>query len=160
MISPRFEGERLVFGKAAGRWFRLPASRLPAGPTRAFGPWLAVEEWRDAGTSRTPEERISALEVRDGPFPTGRLLFYDTRPDAAADAEHPFLEMSSGRLIEHHAGDPDSEILLIDDNDVAYFRVGDELRRADLRDGGLANEEVLAKARELLAVHWLVRGSY
>ena len=42
--------------------------------------------------------------------------------------------------------------------DAVHFRVGEELRRADLRDGTLANEETVAKAPELLAVHWLFRG--
>ena len=83
--------------------------------------------------------RFRAREVT----PTGRLLFYDTR---------------SGTSTRRDTGQPDSEVLLVDEDNVAYFRVSDELRRGHLVDGGLANEEVVARAPELWGVHWLVKG--
>ena len=180
MIGRPTGGERLVFDKTTERWTRVPASLLPEGPTRGFGRWLALELWHDTAhirAMRTPQERPRNRADRGGPFPTaaerflsrgemprGRLVFYDTRSDARKN-DGPgdrglFVATASGTPIEHDTGNPDSEILLIDDNDVAYFRVGDELRRADLEDGRLANEEVIAEAPELLAVHWLVWGMY
>ena len=174
-------GYWLVFDKATGRWSRLePRGRpestsvldpsivtytRPAGPTRLLGRWLAYEVWRDGDD---PTVLDSLDTYRSEPFlsaserfghldamPTGQLWFYDTR----------------GRIWRrHHTGDPDSEILLIDEHDTAYFRVGDELRRADLAaepeekrwfrpatDYTLANE-LVAKAPEFWGVHWLVRG--
>ena len=75
--------------------------------------------------------------------PTGRLLLCDARAKA---------------LIIHDTGEPNSEVLYVDEDDVAWYRVSDELRRAPIEDGKLGPEEVVAKAPELLAVHWLFFG--
>lgn len=180
MVGRPTGGERLVFDKTTESWTRVSASVLPEGPTRGFGRWLALEVWHNTAhirSTRALQERPRERADHDGPFPTaaerflsrgemprGRLVFYDTRSDARKNDEpvdrELFVTAASGTQIEHDTGDPDSEILLIDDKDVAYFRVGDELRRADLEPGGLANEEVIAEAPELLAVHWLVWGTY
>ena len=62
-------------------------------------------------------------------------------------------------LIVHETGEPDTEALYVDEDDAAWYRVSDELRRAPIREGRLGPEEVVAKAPELWAVHWLFFGS-
>ena len=147
--------ERLVFDKRTRRWSGVPFAEFPKGRTRAFRHWLVEEDVHrgfdedmldvdllDSYRSEpflSAAERLRAREVT----PTGRLLFYDTR---------------SGTSIRHDTGQPDSEVLLVDEDNVAYFRVSDELRRGHLVGGRLANEEVVARAPELWGVHWFVTG--
>ena len=146
----------LVLDKEADRWSSVPSSTFPLGRVRVFRHWLVQEEYVRAKLDESPLDVAVLDTYRIEPFlsaaerfriaeraPTGRLLFYDIR---------------AGTLAELDTGDPDSEILLIDEHDTAYFRVGDELRCADIQDGSLANESLLADAPELFAVHWLVRG--
>ena len=157
----------LVFDKSAGAWTSVPVSTFRAGgDVRLLGRWLVREdvkkgvdraEWRDAPGADPGPVPFWSAKIRRGedPFwsakvradvrrrtPTGWLHFYNTR---------------TGRLSVHNAGNLDSETLLVDNNNVANFRVGDELRRGRLTDEGLADEEVVARAPELLAVHWLFR---
>jgi len=161
--------EWLVLNKSAGRWHSFPLSTFPAGgDARLHGRWLIREDvhegydhaaWRGGrGVHSTPdrawpaekrrgEDPYWSAEVRAGVrrrTPTGVLQFYDTR---------------TGNLAVKNTGHLDSETLMIDEHDVVYFRVGDELRRAAIRDGTLANEETISNAPELLAVHWLFRAS-
>lgn len=156
----------LVFDKSAGRWTGVPTSTFPfGGDARLVGRWLVREEvregmdneaWRNipradraawpAAPQQRGEDPFWSAEVRADlrdRTPTGRLQFYDTR---------------TGNVAVHDTGHLDSETLMIDDYDAVYFRVGDELRRADLGDGTVANVETVAKAPEMLAVHWLFRG--
>lgn len=148
--------ERFVLDKESDTWSTVPLSSLPLGKLKAFRHWLTQERRSRDGFDATRVDAELLATYRSPPFssalerfrflettPTGDLLFYDTR---------------SATLTEHRTGDPDSEILLIDGDDVAYFRVGDELRRGDLRDGELTNEGLVAKAPELWGVHWLVEG--
>ena len=170
-------GRWLVLDKAARRWSPVPLTVFASGGVRLQRRWLVREDFRRGHDPAAwpgirvnvpdplrlrPVEGRSDRKVPTGsadpdPFwswkvrsslgrktPTGRLQFYDTR---------------TGAVAEHDAGHPDSEILLVDEHDAVYFRVGDELRRADIEGGGLANVEVVARAPELLVVHWLVRGS-
>ncbi len=154
----------LVFDKSSRQWSSVPSSTFPAvGDERLLGPWLVREEvldghdnsaWRDAdpkmdavpfwpahaGDDQDPfwsSEIRASLHQRT---PTGRLHFYDTR---------------TGNVVWHDTGHIDSETLLIDDRETVYFRVGDQLRVADLVDGRLANERTVVQAPEILAVHWL-----
>lgn len=115
---------------------------------RGFGEWIASEEaYRGGelsntsfnfspGTFLAPEERIAYSQMRQ----TGRLYLYN---------------VSSKVLIEHLTGNPDSEVLLIDGDDI-YIRVGDELRKGQIAGDQLVAQEVLAKAPEVLNLHWLV----
>jgi len=115
---------------------------------RGFGEWIASEEaYRESelsnasfnfspGTFLAPEERITYSQMRQ----TGRLYLYN---------------VSSKVLIEHMTGSPDSEVLLIDGDDI-YIRVGDELRKGQIAGDQLVAQEVLAKAPEVLNLHWLV----
>ena len=147
--------ERLVFDKRTRRWSGVPFAEFPKGRPRAFRHWLVQEVAHrgfdedmldvDLLDSYRSEPFLSASERLRGRerTPTGRLLFYDTR---------------SGTSTRYDTHEPDSEVLLVDENDMAYFRVSDELRRGHLVDGGLANEEVVARAPELWGVHWLVTG--
>ena len=168
--GPEGTSQWLVFDKSAGRWSGVPTSTYPfGGDDRLVGRWLVQEEIRDgfdgaawddapgrpdpesvpfwpAENSRLGKELVWSAQwrasIRDR-TPTGRLRFYDTQ---------------TGNVAVHDTAHLDSETLMIDESDAVYFRVGDELRRADLGDGRLANEETVAKAPELLAVHWLFRG--
>lgn len=156
----------LVFDKSVGRWTGVPVSTFPfGGDARLVGRWLVREEvregmdneaWRNIAQADPAVWPAAPQQRGEGPFwsaevradlrdrtPTGRLQFYDTR---------------TGNVAVHDTGHLDSETLMIDDYDAVYFRVGDELHRADLGDGTLANVETVAKAPELLAVHWLLRG--
>ena len=167
--GPPGTSQRLVFDKSTGRWTGVPTSTFPfGGDTRLVGRWLVREEVRDGVDRAAWDDAPGRTDLKSFPFwptetrhgddafwsaewradllrrtPTGRLQFYDTR---------------TGNLVVHDTGHLDAETLMIDEHDAVYFRVGDELRRADLRDGRLANEETIAKAPELLAVHWLFRG--
>lgn len=147
--------ERLVFEKRTQRWSRIPLAQFPSGRVRAFRHWLVQEVARPGFDEDTLDVELLDSH-RSEPFlsasqrlrhrevtPTGRLLFYDTR---------------SGTSIQYDTHQPDSEVLLIDEDEAVYFRVSDELRRARLVDGGLASEEVVARAPELWGVHWLVTG--
>ena len=161
-----------VYDKASGQWrkLKLPGSgiRMEARwgyvealdspgiylPMRAFGEWLAAEEIYAYEPGILDVERLA--EHRFGEFrsaakrfeqdeaePSGRFRLYNARTQA---------------LIAHDTGEPDSEVLYVDGADVAYYRVSDELRRAPIEDGRLGKPEVVAKAPELWAVHWLFFG--
>ena len=142
-----------VFDKAAGEWSRLD---VPGGygPFRAFGHWLAMEDLQDFTPGSLDLERLKAhwfspflsaaerFEMR-GYGPSGRLSFYNVR---------------TKDLIVHETGEPNSEVLYVDEGDVAWYRVSDELRRARILGDRLGPPEVIAKGPELWAVHWLFFG--
>ena len=148
--APAADASRwLVFDKSAGRWlvredFRDGVDRaawddVPGRPDpESVAVWPA-EPQHDETPYWSAEFRAGLLSRT----PTGRLRFDDTR---------------TGNVAVHDTGHLDSEVLMIDDHDEVYFRVGDELRRGTLRDGETVNEETVAKAPELLVVHWLFRG--
>ncbi|MDO8270410.1 MAG: hypothetical protein Q7U82_00615 [Gammaproteobacteria bacterium] len=114
---------------------------------RGFGEWIATEEaYRETelnnvtfdfapGTFLAPEERIAYSQMRQ----TGRLYLYN---------------VSSKAFVEYMTGNPDSEVLLIDGDDI-YIRVGDELIKGQIAGDQLVDQEVLVKAPEVLNLHWL-----
>ncbi len=133
-------------------------------PIRAYRHWLVSEEVYGYDPAQFDFDRLDAQKF--SPFlsarerfelglrrpayrepwkvaPTGRLRLYNVR---------------TGEFITHDTGEPNSEILLVDETDVVYFRVSDELRTADIVAGKLANQRLLAKAPELWGVHWLALG--
>ena len=161
-----------VFDKATGEWssFKLPGPGVADGdprrcgclrgqgkhhfPMRAFGEWLAVEDTsryqpgpigvepeasRRTGEFRTADERFDACDAA----PTGRFRLYNPRV---------------GNLVVHDTNEPDSEVLYVDGADVAWYRVRDELRKAKIENGELKGEQVVVKAPEIRAVHWLFFG--
>ena len=166
--ASRGDAQWIVFDKAAARWSSVPVSILPGGGARLLRRWIVREDfrpgynpaaWQDTGSGESdPAPFWMAEDAPDLlPFwsaegrsnrrqetPTGRLQFYDTR---------------TATLAQHDTGHPDSEILLIDEHGVTYFRVGDQLRRAKIDGGALVNEEFVVRAPEMLAVHWLVQGN-
>ena len=142
-----------VFDKAAGEWSKLDI-RSGMGSFRAYGHWLAREDIQSYRPGVLNYVRLK--RHRFPPFlsaaerfefrryaPSGRLFFYNARTKV---------------VIVHDTGEPDSEVLYVDEDRFAYFRVSDELRRARIGDGKLGPEEVLVKAPELWAVHWLFFG--
>ena len=142
-----------VFNKGQGAWSKL---NLSGGifALRSYQNWLITEEiYND-----TPDVLVHArlAEQRYPPFPsaadrfrirgiapTGRLRFYDVRKK---------------ELIVYDTGDPNSEVLYVDENDSVYYRVSDELRLAQIERGELVRSRVLAKVPEMWAVHWLFLG--
>lgn len=161
------DGEQLVLNKRSGRWSSVPLSTLPVGGTRLLRNWLVREDYR-AGYDPVVWQGYHLGDLDPKPFWSAedlpeRLPFWSAEGRASLRGKTQtgrlqFYDVQTGALAEHDTGHPDSEILLIDENDQAYFRVGDELRRAKIEDGGLADEELVAKAPELLGVHWLFRG--
>lgn len=166
-----------VFDKAAGEWSELllPGSgvfRAASGhyvsnldgsgiyyPMRAFREWLAAEEIRAYEPS--PRDRRRLDEIRFGAAPRGPFLLPLERFNERRS-------VPTGRLLLHNAqtrenvtydtDEPDSEVLYVDGSSVVYFRVGDELRRARIEEGGLGKLEIVVKAPEVAAVHWLFFG--
>ena len=142
-----------VFDKAAGEWSKLD---VPAGmgSFRAFGHWLAREDIQSSRSRALDLEPLkahwfppflSAAErfEMNGYAPSGRLFLYNAR---------------TKELIVHETGEPDTEVLYVDGNDMAWYRVSDELLRAPIESGKLGKPQVVAKAPELWAVHWLFFG--
>ena len=161
-----------VFDKASWEWrtLELPGSGVPMRtrwgyvqaldspgaylPMRAFGEWLAAEEIYAYDPGTLDMERLAGQQFgefrsaaerfeQDKAAPSGRFRLYNARTQS---------------LIVHDTGEPDSEVLYVDEDDVAYYRVSDELRRAPIEDGKLGEPELVAKAPELWAVHWLFFG--
>lgn len=161
-----------VFDKASWQWrtLELPGSGVPMEarwgyvraldspgtylPIRAFGEWLAAEEiyaykpgaldMESLAEQRFGEFRSAAERFeRDKVAPSGRFRLYNARTQT---------------LIAHDTGEPDSEVLYVGEDDMAYYRVSDELHRAPIQSGRLGPAELVAKAPELWAVHWLFFG--
>ena len=142
-----------VFDKAISQWSKLDVP-FGMGSFRAFGHWLAREDiqlYKPGVTNLNRYKRhcfppfLSAAERFEFRrlAPSGRLFFHNTR---------------TKELIIHDTSEPNSEVLYVDDYEVAWFRVGDELRRAPIEDGKLGPVEVVVKSPELWAVHWLFFG--
>ena len=166
-----------VFDKAAGQWSELllPGSgvfRAASGnyasnldgsgiyyPLRAFREWLAAEEIHAYEPSPLDRRRLN--EIRFGEAPRGPFRLPLERFNARSS-------MPTGRLLLHNAqtrenvthdtGEPDSEVLYVDGSGVVHLRIGDELRRARIEEGGLGKREIVVKAPEVAAVHWLFFG--
>ena len=142
-----------VLDKAANEWSKL---NVPSGmgSFRAFGHWLVredIQSYRPGALNLVRYKRhwappfLSAAERFElrRLAPSGRLYFYDAR---------------TKELIVHDTGEPDTEALYVDGDDVAWYRVSDELRRARIEGGKLGAAEVVARAPEMWAVHWLFFG--
>lgn len=142
-----------VYDKAAAEWFHLDVP-MGMGSFRAFGYWLVREDiqpykpgvldlkhyrWHQFPPFLSVAERFESRRYA----PSGRLYFYNGRTRDA---------------IVHDTGEPDTEILFVDDEDMAWYRVSDELRRAPILEGRLGPSEVVVAAPELWAVHWLFFG--
>ena len=145
---------KFAFDKTSGAWSKLD---LPGKKTslRAFDHWLVSEEIHDYEPGALDLARLDRqwfppflsaavnLSLVREIAPAGRLRFYNVRNKA---------------LVVHDTGEPNSEVLYVDEDDVAWYRVSDELRRAPIEDGRLGQAELVAKAPELWAVHWLFFG--
>ena len=142
-----------VFDKSKGEWAKLDVP-TGLGSFRAFGYWIAREEiqpYRPGTIDLEPYRRhwtapflstAERFEFRRY-SPSGRLFFYNAR---------------TRTITVHDTGEPDSEVLHVDGADVAWYRVSDELRKAKIENGKLKDEEVVVKAPEMWAVHWLFFG--
>ena len=124
------------------------------GAFRGYGHWLAREDIQSYKPGVVDLERLK--RHRFAPFSSAAERFEDDQ--AAPSGRFRLYNARTKELIEHDTGEPDTEVLYVDEDRFAYFRVSDELRRARIGDGKLGPEEVLAKAPELWAVHWLFFG--
>lgn len=143
-----------ISDKAEGEWSKLDLPRSGYGAFRAFGHWLAIADLQDYAPGSLDLERLKAhsfppflsagerFEIT-GYGPSGQLYFYNARTKT---------------LILHDTGEANSEVLFVDEGGVAHYRVSDELRRASILRDRLGPPEVVAKGRELWAVHWLFFG--
>ena len=161
-----------VFDKAFSQWrtLKLPGSGVPIKaqwgyqetihtqgyhlPMRAFGEWLAAEEIYAYEPGALDMERLSGQ--RFGRFRSAAERFEQYK--AAPSGWFRLYNARTQELIVHDTGEPNSEVLYVDEDDIAYYRVSDELRRAPIEDGRLGEPEMVAKAPELWAVHWLFFG--
>lgn len=143
-----------AYDKVAREWSRID---IPAwyAPFRAFGHWLVSQETDryEPGSLNLARLELQCfppflsaavnLSMDRGIAPTGRLLFYNALTKT---------------YIVHETDEPNSEVLYVDKDDTAWFRVSNELRRAPIQEGRLGPPEVVAKGPELWAVHWLFFG--
>ena len=142
-----------VFDKAVGAWsnFMFESGRFPF---RSHRRWLVSEQVFGDGPEDLEFKRLD--EQRFPPFlsagqrfrfrermPTGQFILYNSRTQ---------------ELIAHDTGEPNSEVLYVDEDDRVYYRVSDELRLAQIENGELARPRVLVKSPVLWAVHWLFLG--
>lgn len=143
------------------------------GKHRRFYDWRAIYEvrdttgWRDESYEALSDERYtpfpatwrhtreSAIEGH-APLPSPRERFQidQTIPTGKLN----LYNVLSKQEIAYDTGVPDSEVLLVDDNDIAYLRLADELWRAQITGDGLEDMRKIAKSRILQNVHWLVLG--
>ena len=167
------EGLFFVFHHESREWseIKLPGSGVPMAalrshvhtldmtgqyfPMRAFREWLAAEEiyaheWGPRGFERLAEQRI-------GPFRFAEERFRDHQ--AALPGKFRLYNARTKILIMHDTGEPDTEVLYVDEDDRVYYRVSDELFRARIEDGALGTSEVLVRAPEVGSVHWLFFGN-
>ena len=160
-----------VFAKTTGQWsvLQLPGSSFPMEEFRfrmrgldTSGMYFVLRPYRDwliGEELQAPDAlNLDPLEKQQFPpfwsaaerirekqaAPTGRFRLYNARTQ---------------ELILHDTGEPNSEVLYVDENDALYYRVSDELRLAQIKDGELARPEVLVKSPVLWAVHWLFFGT-
>jgi len=143
-----------VFDKTASEWSKLDIFG-EYGSFRAFGHWLVSEEIQEYEPELLDLKRLERqcfqpflsaavnLSLVREIAPAGRLRFYNAR---------------TRDLIVHDTGEPNSEVLYVDEGDMAWYRVSDELRRAPIEEGRLGKPELVAKAPQLWAVHWMFFG--
>lgn len=143
----------LVFNKQNNSWSKV---QIPGGKTsaRGFGPWLVgyVAGLTQGNLSPGFENRNSKptktgipVDVRFEErkiFSPGKLFLYDT-------------ELKKKYFIDTQQGD--SEILLVHDGQV-YYRVYDEIRRADITENGIKSGVLLVKDGIVPDIHWAFLG--
>ena len=122
---------------------------------RAYGSWLAAEEINVYAPQRLDMESLEAQRFE--PFWSAAERFQEKR--AAPAGRFRLYNVRTKERIAHDTGEPNSEVLFIDENDRVYYRVSDELRLAQIDGGELARPQVLVKSPVLWAVHWLVFGT-
>ena len=162
-----------VFDKASRQWvtLSLPGSGFPAEtvrdywsgleqfgeiyPMRAYRDWLAAEEVNVYSEDNLDLEPLKTQ--RFPPFLSAAERFQERR--VAPTGRFRLYNVRSKEIIVHDTGEPNSEVLYVDENDVVYYRVSDELRLAQIEGGKLVQSRVLVKLPEMWAVHWLFLGN-
>tara|TARA_R110002073_G_scaffold132007_1_gene278814 strand:- start:347 stop:1204 length:858 start_codon:yes stop_codon:yes gene_type:complete len=129
---------------------------------RGFGEWVVTEEVHRIPDTEVPEARaefharwrsgVSDNEYLDA---TSRFLHFEVRPTGRLLIYNVFERKEF--VIE--TGEPDSEVLLVENNQV-YYRVDDSIYREeiDLRREQLTNTTLLVSAPEVRHMHWAFLG--
>ncbi len=142
-----------ILDKVSNKWSTLELSGTWFG-MRPYRQWLVVEEVYDYDPNRL--ELFELETQRSPPFLSARKRF-ESR-DVTPTGRLRLYNVHTKQRIVHDTGEANSEVLLVDENDVVYYRVSDELRRATLVDGQWKDVRLLAKTPKLWGVHWLVLG--
>lgn len=175
--AERHAGERLfyVFNKESGEWaeLSLPGSGVPMAelkyhvssldmsglyfPMRGFREWLATEEIEEINVYKPDTFDLEGLaEQRFGSFRSAAERSKNRK--AALSGKFRLYNARTKKLFVQDTVEPNSEVLYVDEDDRVYYRVSDELRMAKIEDGRLGAPEILVKAPEVWAVHWLFFG--
>ncbi|MEJ2079935.1 MAG: hypothetical protein P8020_18095 [Acidobacteriota bacterium] len=160
LISARRENDngKLVFrvlNKSEGTWHdvKFPGQEVGAlTQLKPFGHWLAGVPVGKRIKEFTPElvNRVKTEgRVHDNRFVN--LLYANPRPEL-------FLyNTQTDQSFTIDTGDIESEVLLIDNNQV-YYRVKDRLYRSTIREGRVEPPELVAQDPALTGVYWAFMG--
>ncbi len=157
-----------IFDKTQKQWHRtnLP---FPSNRVRVFGPWIAAIAEQSAllsippGRSVITGEELQKLRRGESPGKSKRQseeisykltvddLFEDTHSTFPGDL---FVHNGlTGASFQIATGQADSEVLLATDTAI-FYRVNDELYRAEIRGQGLGSPIKLAGGAEIVQAHW------
>jgi hypothetical protein len=155
-----------VFDKKTKEWRRgtIPFLR---SRVRAFGPWLAAIKTDLAAPLPTSSQVVATPQTRasrkTSPGSAKRQTEELDGKTTVDDLFQQGMDVFPGELLIYNAlsgatfqistGEGDSEILLITDSAV-YYRVNDELFRAELNGGGLGKPLAIASGDEVVQAHW------
>jgi hypothetical protein len=134
---------------------------------RAFGPWLAAIKTDLAAPLPTSSQVVATPQTRasrkTSPGSAKRQTEELDGKTTVDDLFQQGMDVFPGELLIYNAlsgatfqistGEGDSEILLITDSAV-YYRVNDELFRAELNGGGLGKPLAIASGDEVVQAHW------
>ncbi len=137
--------ELKIQNKHTGQWSSILFNGNANG-FRAFGPWIATEE----GYSGADRKYTTSY---DGKYESAvnRFQIDDYRLTGILYLTHAIDK----RFITLDTHEQDSEILLVDNNRV-FYRAGDELYGADIQASSLVNNQLLAKDKRIVDVHWMM----
>lgn len=144
-----------VFNKKNQEWQRV---RFPGGRTliREFGPWLGGFVADDRREEESPGKEIRDQIMMRNQFP--RPFRY--RAEDARIYCPGILVLYNADTQQHYeiqTGQGDSEVLLVDDKTV-YYRVNDEIHRAEIGTDRVTEGSLLAKEDHIVNIHWAFMG--
>ncbi|NPU98443.1 MAG: hypothetical protein HPY51_14705 [Candidatus Omnitrophica bacterium] len=144
-----------VFNKRTREW---QVVRFKGGKTliREFGSWLAGFVAEDKRIEESPGK-----EIRDQLSLKGKIISpFNIRAEVARIYCPGILVLYNAdtqQQYEIQTGQGDSEVLLVDDITV-YYRVNDEIYRAEIGADRIMESTLLAKDDNIVYVHWAFMG--